>query len=106
MCVGCVSGRGDPSHSDTPPVISRSVSTPTAVAESRKQSLRYCCVPLSLSPSLGDCCVLCRRQRSMGAGSQTVLVDVPSDTAQQTLLDEIFLFIGSKPEEAVSTIVC
>ena len=38
----------------------------------------------------------------MGAGSQAVLVDVPSDTAQQTLLDEIFLFIGSKPEEAVS----
>lgn len=42
-----------------------------------------------------------RKQWSVGSMSTVVLVDVPWDTAHQTLLDEIFFFIGSKPEEAV-----
>lgn len=49
------------------------------------------------------CSCTCRRQRSDGLGSN-LLIDASSDKAgQETVLDEIFQFIGAKPEEAVST---
>ena len=45
-----------------------------------------------------------RRQRSWAArsNSKQALLDVTSSPDQSNLLDQIFQFIGSKPEEAVS----
>ena len=102
MCVnGCVLF-----YLATPPAVSRSVSTPAAASESGKifrcavihmYKLNLVQVHVCMYPVFS----VYRKQWSVGSMSTVVLVDVPWDTAHQTLLDEIFFFIGSKPEEAV-----
>ena len=47
-----------------------------------------------------------RRQRSWGpkSANKLALLDMTISADQSSLLDQIFQFIGSKPEEAVSRI--
>ena len=57
-------------------------------------------LPSLLSPPLLISNPSIRRQRS--DGSTGLLIDSVTIGTQETILDEIFQFIGAKPEEAVS----